>query len=151
MTNITPMEIAIKQAQKGYTNDEVPIGAVVVGSDGKVISKAYNKREKSQNALLHAEIIAIDKACKKLNSWRLDNCSIYVTLMPCPMCAGAILNARIKTLYVGALATNDCQNLCEKILSDGVRLNHTTNIVFMLDDRCKNLIQNYFKDKRKEK
>lgn len=151
MTNITPMEIAIKQAQKGYTNDEVPIGAVVVGSDGKVISKAYNKREKSQNALLHAEIIAIDKACKKLNSWRLDNCSIYVTLMPCPMCAGAILNARIKTLYVGALATNDCQNLCEKILSDGVRLNHKTNIVFMLDDRCKNLIQNYFKDKRKEK
>ena len=151
MTNITPMEIAIKEAKVGYTNDEVPIGAVIVNRNGKVISKAHNKREKSQNALLHAEIIAIDKACKKLHSWRLDDCSMYVTLMPCPMCAGAILNARIKTLYVGALATNDCQNLCEKILSDTLRLNHKTDIVFMLDDRCKNLIQNYFKDKRKEK
>ena len=149
MTSNKFMELAQKMAQKAYDCDEVPIGAVIVSSDGKVISKAYNKREKTQNALLHAEIVAIDKACKKLKSWRLDTCSIYVTLMPCPMCAGAILNARIKTLYFGAFATNDSQNLCEKILSDSTRLNHKTQIVYLPNENCQNILKKYFKGKRK--
>ena len=92
---------AYKQAQIAKSKGEVPIGAVIV-LDNKIIARGYNKREKTQNAVNHAEIIAINKACKKLNSWRLDNCEIYVTLEPCLMCYGAILNARIKELYFGA-------------------------------------------------
>ena len=88
------MKEAIKEAIKAKEADEVPIGAVVV-CDGKIISRAFNQREKKQNALAHAEVVAINKACKKLGSWRLDNATIYVTLEPCPMCAGAIINSRI--------------------------------------------------------
>ena len=92
------MKEAIKQAKIALQKEEVPIGAVVV-KDGKIISRGYNKREASKNALMHAEIVAIDKACKKLGDWRLDDCEKYVTLEPCPMCAGAIANARIKTVF----------------------------------------------------
>ena len=91
------MKEALKEAKLALDNDEVPIGAVIVKND-KVISRGYNNRQKSQNAIKHAEIIAIEKACKKLKSWRLDGCDIYVTLEPCPMCAGAIANARINKL-----------------------------------------------------
>lgn len=129
---------------------EVPIGAVVV-KDGKIISKAYNKREKSQIATHHAEILAINKACKKLKSWRLDNCDLYVTLEPCPMCAGAILNARIKNLYYAAKDENSGGitrfNLMENTL------NHTTNCNQLIEyeQQCSNLIKNFFKDKRNKK
>ena len=81
---------AIKQAKKAWDIDEVPIGCVIV-KNGKVIARAYNRRESTQQSIAHAEILAIQKACKKLNSWRLDGCDLYVTLEPCPMCAGAIL------------------------------------------------------------
>ena len=93
------MRQALTQAKKAYENGEVPIGAVIV-YNGKVIARAYNKRNASKIATKHAEILAIEKACKKLNSWRLDDCDIYVTLEPCPMCAGAIMNARIKNVYL---------------------------------------------------
>ena len=109
------MEEAIKQANKALEKDEVPIGAVIV-KNGKIIARGYNCREKNQNALMHAEIVAIDKACKKLNSWRLDGCQIYVTLEPCPMCAGAIVNARIDKLVYGCQEKTSEENLCEKIL-----------------------------------
>ena len=95
------MQLAIKEAKKAYDIDETPIGAVIV-RDGKVISKGYNRRETKKNALMHAEIIAIDKACKKLGGWRLPGCEIYVTLEPCPMCMGAILQSRIEKVYFGA-------------------------------------------------
>ena len=104
------MRIAINEAKKALKEDEVPIGAVIV-KDGKVISKAYNKREKSQNAICHAEILAIEKACKKLKSWRLDGAEIYVTLEPCPMCAGAIANARIEKLVYAAKEMSSNDNL----------------------------------------
>ena len=78
--------------------EEIPVGAVIV-KENKIIAKAYNKREKNQIATHHAEVLAIEKACKKLKSWRLDDCDLYVTLEPCPMCAGAIMNARIKNVY----------------------------------------------------
>ena len=95
------MQVAIIEAKKAYKKDEVPIGACIV-KDGKVIAKAHNKTEKTQIATHHAEIIAINKACKKLKSWRLDGCEIYVTAEPCAMCAGAIANARIEKVYFGA-------------------------------------------------
>ena len=95
------MKAALKCARKAFEEGEVPIGAVVV-CDGKIISRGYNKRTKKQIATAHAEIEAIEKACKKLKSWRIPECEIYVTLEPCPMCMGAMLNARIKKVYFGA-------------------------------------------------
>jgi len=95
------MKEALKQAKKAASIGETPIGAVIV-RDGEIIARGYNKRETKKNALLHAEIIAINKACKKLGGWRLPRCEMYVTLEPCPMCAGAIINSRIEKVYFGA-------------------------------------------------
>ena len=95
------MSLALKEAKKAYDIDEVPVGCVIVLND-KVIARAYNKREKDKSSIFHAEILAIKKASKKLDSGRLDDCNIYVTLEPCIMCAGAILQAKIKNLYYGA-------------------------------------------------
>ena len=95
------MQRALRCARSAAEKSEVPVGAVIV-KDGKVIATGRNKREEKQNALLHAETVAIDRACRKLDSWRLEDCEIYVTLEPCPMCAGAIINARIKKVYFGA-------------------------------------------------
>ena len=106
MTNEDFMKIALQQAQKAYLQDEVPIGAVIVNPDtGKVIAKAYNKTEHGNNPTAHAEITAINKACKKLNSKRLWNLDLYVTLEPCTMCAAAISFARIRRLIFGAIDT----------------------------------------------
>ena len=94
------MNIAIKEAKKSYKIDDVPVGAVIV-KDDVVIAKAHNMKEKKCNAIMHAEIIAIDKACKKLKRWRLDDCELYVTMEPCLMCIGAIVESRIKKIYCG--------------------------------------------------
>ena len=99
------MGLAIKQAEKSLKIDDVPVGAVIV-KDGKVIASAFNTKEKKQVATFHAEILCINKACKKLKSFRLEDCDIYVTKEPCIMCMGAILSARIKTLYFGAYDKN---------------------------------------------
>lgn len=95
------MLAALEMAREAYDDGEVPVGAVIV-KDGEIISRGRNRREKEKNALLHAEIDAINKACKALGGWRLWNCEIYVTLEPCPMCAGAIINAHIPKVYFGA-------------------------------------------------
>ena len=95
------MREALRRAEKAFSIGETPIGAVIV-KDGKIISVAYNRRETKKNALMHAEITAIDRACRKLGGWRLCGCDIYVTLEPCPMCAGAIVQARIDNVYFGA-------------------------------------------------
>ena len=145
--DIVFMQIALKEAQKGLKQNEVPIGAVVV-KDGKVLAKAHNTRNKTQNAINHAETLAIAKACKKLKSWRLDDCDIYVTLEPCPMCAGAILNARIKNLYFGAYDKTSNTNLLNAIMQD-IRLNHKTNVLGgIMQEDCSNIISNFFKSKR---
>lgn len=96
------MKLALKEAQKAFEKEEVPIGVVIV-KDGKVIARAHNLRETKKQACAHAEILAIQKACKKLDAWRLEDCDMYVTIEPCAMCAGAIMNARIKNLYIGAM------------------------------------------------
>lgn len=95
------MQSALEMALEAYNDDEVPVGAVIV-RNGEIIAKGRNRREKEKNALLHAEIDAINNACKALGGWRLWNCELYVTLEPCPMCAGAIINAHIPKVYFGA-------------------------------------------------
>ena len=95
------MNLALLQAKKAFELGETPVGAVIV-KDGKIISRAYNTRETKKNALLHAEISAIYKACRKLGGWRLCGCDMYVTLEPCPMCAGAIIQSRIDNVFFGA-------------------------------------------------
>lgn len=142
------MEQAYLLAQKAYKKGEVPIGAIIV-KDNKIIARAYNNREKSQIATNHAEVIAINKACKKLKSWRLENCDLYVTLKPCPMCAGAIVNARIKNVYYGADSTNDDEKLCELILQNTIRLNHKTNLIYLKNINCENILKKFFLNKRK--
>lgn len=142
------MKIALKEAEKAKNKDEVPIGAVIVLND-KIISKAYNNRNSSKIATHHAEILAIEKACKKLNDWRLDNATIYVTLEPCPMCAGAIANARIKKIVFGAFdKTGNNKNIVNEICLD-TRLNHKVEIVGgILEEDCANLLTSFFKKKR---
>ena len=145
------MEIALKEAKKANKKDEVPIGAVIV-KDNKVIAKGYNKREKSKNAINHAEIVAIKRACRKLKDWRLENCEMYVTLKPCPMCAGAISNARIKRVYFGAEETNNKDNLCEQIFSS-TRLNHKVELIKLEEysSICSELLSSFFKNHRQKK
>lgn len=143
------MKEALKQANLALKREEVPIGAVIV-KDGKIVSKGFNKREKSKNALMHAEIVAINKACKKLNDWRLDGCEIYVTLEPCPMCAGAIANARISKVIYGASDKTSQDCLMEKIFSS-TRLNHKCD--FAQDEEaseiCAKMLSDFFKNRRK--
>ena len=143
------MEEALTQAQISLKKDEVPIGAIIV-LDGKIIAKGHNMREKKKNALMHAEIVAINKACKKLKDWRLENCEMYVTLEPCPMCAGAIANARIKKIVYGAKEKTSNDNLCEKILSSN-RLNHKCEYVQATEyeKECSEILTKFFKSKRK--
>ncbi len=142
------MQIALREAKKSFNLNEVPIGAVIV-KDDIIIAKAHNTRNKTQNAINHAEILVISKACKKLKSWRLEDCDIYVTLEPCPMCAGAILNARIKNLYFGAYDKTSKTNLLNQIMQDN-RLNHKTCVKGgILEFACGELLTNFFKAKRK--
>ncbi len=148
------MLVALKLAQKAYKKGEVPIGAVIV-KEGKIIAKAYNNREKTQNAINHAEIIAINKACKKLKSWRLDGCELYCTLEPCFMCSGAILNARIKTLYFGAYEQKSGSASSKFNLFEDTGHNHKCEVVGgIMEQDCKKLMQDFFanlriKDKNK--
>ena len=145
------MKSAIKQALIAQKKDEVPIGAVIV-LDGKIIARAHNLMEKTQLATAHAEILAINKACKKLKSWRLDGAEMYITVEPCAMCAGAIANARIKKVYFGAYETKSgCAQSKYPVLSDS-GLNHKTDFVGGIEhDICANIIKNYFKSKRIKK
>lgn len=142
------MKKALALAKKAYEQDEVPVGAVIV-KDGVVVASAYNKRESSQDATAHAEILAIKKACKKLNDFRLIGTELYVSLEPCVMCTGAILNARIDKVYFGASITNG--SISSKELVERAELNHKTEMIggFMKDE-CSFLVTNYFKGKRKK-
>ena len=143
------LEEAIAQASIAYKKKEVPIGAVIV-KDNKIIARARNRREKSQNALHHAEILAINKACKKLKSWRLNDCTMYVTLEPCAMCAGAILNARLTKVVIGCLDSNHGAVTSKySLLSDGT-LNHKTEVEILENEECKSLIKSFFKTIRKK-
>ena len=142
------MKEALKQAKKAAAIGEMPVGAVIV-RDGDIISRGYNKRESKRNALLHAEVIAIDKACRKLGGWRLPGCEMYVTLEPCPMCAGAALNARIEHIYYGAYDKKSCCagsriNLCDMNLC-----NYRTAVTGgILREECAAIIKDFFRELR---
>lgn len=144
------MKEALNLAEKAYKRDEVPVGAVIV-YNGKIIAKAFNTREKSKDATNHAEIIAIKKACKKLRDFRLLDCEMYVTLEPCMMCLGAILNSRLKKVYYGASTNKEnAYNIYD--LVEHAELNHKTEIEGgILKEECSKLVSSYFKNKRKHK
>lgn len=139
------MKEALKEAQKAYNKEEVPVGAVIV-KDNKIIARAHNLKETSLNAVSHAEILAIQKACKKLGSWRLTDCDMYVTLEPCAMCSGALINARIRKLYIG---TNDPKTgACGSKLNllEDVTFNHKIDIERnVLQKECETILKDFFK------
>ena len=143
------MREALRHAKKAAASGEMPVGAVVV-RDGQIISSGYNRRETKRNALLHAELIAIDRACKKLGGWRLPGCELYVTLEPCPMCAGAILNSRIECVYFGA---SDVRSGCAGSRMNLLDMNLCNwSAVYeggILADECETLIKDFFRQLRK--
>lgn len=143
------MREAIKLAKKAASIGEVPIGAVIV-SEGKIIARGYNKRETKQNALLHAEVDAISKACRKIGYWRLCNCEIYVTLEPCPMCMGAIISARIDRLYFGAYDAKS--GAAASVCDLSCALPHKVSAVGgVLEEECSMLIKDFFSNLRVQK
>ena len=144
------MREALKEAQKAYNKEEVPVGAVIVKND-KIIARGHNSKEEKNNTIKHAEIIAIEKASRKLSNWRLENCEMYVTLEPCPMCAGAIINSRIKKVYIGAL--DEKTGACGSVLNlFNYPFNHRVELkTGILELECKDLLQNFFKELRKKK
>ena len=145
------MRVAIREAKKAYDKEEVPIGAVIV-KDGKIIARAHNLRESLKQACAHAEILAIQKACKKFDAWRLEDCDMYVTLEPCPMCAGAIINARIKNLYFGALESKSGAAGSKLNLFSDYKFNHSVNVVSgVLENECVALLKDFFKMLRNRK
>ncbi len=138
---------AISLAKEAGEMGEVPVGAVIV-KNGKIIARGKNEREAKQNALSHAEIEAINNACKNTGSWRLEDCEMYVTLEPCPMCAGAIINSRIKTLIFGAYdskmgSIDSVINLCD------LPYNHKVEVYGgIMEDECLDLLKNFFRTLR---
>lgn len=143
------MKEALKQAKKAASIGEVPIGAVIV-QDGKIIARGYNKRETKKNALLHAEVDAINKACKKLGGWRLPNAEIYVTLEPCPMCMGAIISARIDRLYFGAY--DEKSGAASSVTDLSSALPHKVSTAGgVMEEECKKILTDFFKELRKNK
>lgn len=140
------MKAALKCAQKALEEGEVPIGAVVV-ADGKIISRGHNRRTKKQIATAHAEIEAIEKACKKLKSWRIPECELYVTLEPCPMCMGAMLNARIKKVYFGAYEAKGRSMTDQLAVSNLV--NHKIEVEGgVMKDECAHILSAFFSQMR---
>ena len=137
------MNIAIKEAKKAFKNNDVPVGCIIV-KNNKIISKAYNKKEKKQNSIMHAEIIAIKKACKKLKTWHLDDCVLYTTMEPCMMCSGAILQSRIKTIYYGV--SNKKYGDIDILKKYNKKINIKNNILSL---ESKKILKDFFKTKRK--
>ena len=127
------MEIAIKEANKAYKKGDVPVGAIII-KNNKIIAKAYNTKEKNKNAINHAEILVIKKACKKLNTWHLNDCILYTTMEPCMMCCGAIMQSRIKEIHY--ILDNESFG-CLKLLGN-------INIIKENDDSYKNMINDFF-------
>lgn len=144
------MKLAIKEAQKSLDTFDVPVGCIIV-CDDKVIARSHNEKEKNNNAINHAEIVAINKASKKLGNWRMHNCTIYVTLEPCAMCAGGIINARFKRVVFGSY-DNRCGAFGSKINLNDYNLECKPEIKGgVLEEECSSLISSFFKDLRRLK
>ncbi|MDQ0974252.1 tRNA(adenine34) deaminase [Neobacillus niacini] len=145
------MKEAIKEAKKAEALNEVPIGAIVV-IDGKIISRAHNLRESKQSAVAHAEILAIEHACKLVGSWRLENASLYVTLEPCAMCSGAIILSRVKRVVYGAAdPKGGCAGTFMNLLQDE-RFNHQSEVTSgVLEEECGQLLSDFFRQLREKR
>lgn len=145
------MKEALKQAKKAYQIGEAPIGCVIV-QDGKIIARGYNQRNKKHNTLAHAELLAIGKACKKLEDWRVENCTMYITLEPCQMCAGAIVQARIPNVVIGARNKKaGCAGSIINLLQMSA-FNHQVELTDgVLEEECAALMQNFFREMRENK
>lgn len=144
------MKEALKEAKKAYQKEEIPVGAVIV-KDGKIIARGHNLKETKVNTLKHAELIAIEKASKKLENWRLENCTLYVTLEPCSMCTGAIIQARIQKLVIGTMdektgACGSVLNLLEYPFNHQVEL-----ITGVKQEECAKMLKDFFKELRNKK
>ena len=138
------MNKALKEAEKAFAKEEIPVGAIIV-KDGKIISRGHNSKETTKNACGHAEILAIQKACKKLDSWRLLDCEMYVTLEPCPMCAGALINSRISKVYIGT--DDDKTGACGTKLDllNDYKFNHNVQVQkYILKEECSRNIKKIF-------
>lgn len=145
------MKEALSEAYKAYDINEVPIGAVIV-RNGEIVGRGYNQKETLKDATLHAEISAIKDACKNLGGWRLPDCTMYVTLEPCSMCAGALVNARIERLVIGTsdLKTGACGSVLNIVQTE--KLNHQINVQFgVLEEDCSNILKLFFVNLRNSK
>lgn len=144
------MRLALEQAHLAYQIGEVPVGAVVV-KDGEIVGTGYNRRETDKNAVAHAELLAIDDACKRLGSWRLWECELYVTLEPCPMCAGAIINSRIKRLIYGA-SDKKAGSVESVVRMFDLPYNHKPPYTAgVLEEECSQILKSFFKEMRSRK
>lgn len=145
------MNMAIEEAKKAELIMEVPIGAVIV-QDGEIIAKGHNLRETEQRSIAHAELLAIDEACRKMGTWRLENATLYVTLEPCPMCAGAIVLSRVKRVVFGAYdPKGGCAGTLMNLLKEE-KFNHEAEVEGgVLEDECGQLLTNFFRKIRLEK
>ena len=145
------MKQALKEAKKAYDKKEIPVGAIIV-KNGKIIARAHNLKETKQDTINHAEILAIKKASKKLNTWRLIDCEMYVTLEPCSMCAGALIQSRIKKVYIGTMdyKTGACGSVLN--LLEDYSFNHKVEVeTGVLKDECEKILKDFFKELRKNK
>ena len=151
MNEFDYMKEALEEAKKAYEIGEVPVGAIIV-KDGEIIAKAHNLKETNKKATHHAEILAIEKASEVLGSWRLEDCEMYVTLEPCPMCAGAIISSRIKKIYIGAM--DEVMGACGTALNllENYKFNHIVQVEkYILKDECKEIIEKFFENMRRGK
>ena len=144
------MKEALKEAKKAYKKEEIPVGAVIV-KEGKIIARGHNLKETKNSSISHAEILAIEKANKKLNAWRLENCEMYITLEPCMMCMGAIINSRIKKIYIGTLDAKT--GACESVINiENYKFNHVVEIeTGILQKDCEYILKDFFKMLRAKK
>lgn len=146
------MRIALEEAQKAYDLEEVPIGAVLVNAAGEVVERAHNMRENWHDATAHAELIAIQKACKDLGRWRLSGLTLYVTIEPCPMCAGAIVMSRVDRVVYGS--TDNKAGACESLFNipGNPNLNHRPEITAgVLQEECAGIMKRFFKERREKR
>lgn len=145
------MQRALMQANVAYKKGEVPVGAVVV-KDGKIIARGYNRRETDNDPTAHAELIAMKRAAEKLSSWRLTGCTLYVTLEPCPMCAGVIINSRIDSVVFGAY--DEKAGCCTTLyhLCNDEKFNHRAQVTGGVEEeKCAEILSRFFKENRKKK
>ena len=145
------MKQALKEAYKAYNKLEVPVGAVIV-KDDKIIARGFNQKESTNNCIKHAEIVAIEKACKKLKSWRLMGCTMYVTLEPCAMCAGAIIQSRLDKVCIGTMdsKTGSCGSVFN-LFEDYKFNHHVKSETGICQSECEKVIKDFFKKLRENK